>query len=69
MIEFTLKEQPHIELFKLIKFLDLVDRGSDAKLLIAQGVVKRNGTVETRKRAKIVSVDVIEIAEAIIHVK
>jgi ribosome-associated protein len=70
MIEFTLKkEQPYIELFKLIKLLDLVDRGSDAKLLISQGVVKRNGEIETKKRAKIVSGDIIEIAEAVIHVK
>lgn len=61
-------EDDYIELFKLLKVLDLVDSGAHAKMLIADGYVKRNGEVELRKRAKIISGDVIEIAEVVIEV-
>ena len=66
-MKFELKDE-YIELFKLIKVLDLVDSGAQAKLIIADGYVKRNGEIETRKRAKIVSGDIINVAEAIIEV-
>jgi len=59
----------YIELFKLLKVLDLVDSGGDAKRVISEGFVKRNGETELRKRAKIVSGDIIEIAEVRIEVK
>jgi len=68
MMEFNL-EDDYIELFKLIKVLDLVDSGAQAKQLIADGYVLRNNEVETRKRAKIISGDLIEIAEVSIKVK
>lgn len=61
-------EDDYIELFKLLKVLDLVDSGAHAKMLIADGYVKRNGEVELRKRAKIISGDIIEIAEVVIEV-
>ncbi len=67
-MKFELKED-YIELFKLLKVLDLVDSGAHAKMLIADGYVKRNGEVELRKRAKLVKGDVIEIAEVTIEVK
>lgn len=66
-MEFKLQDE-YIELYKLIKVLDLVDSGADAKLLISQGNVKRNGAIELRKRAKIVQGEVIEIAEISIKV-
>lgn len=66
-MKFELKDE-YIELFKLIKVLDLVDSGAQAKLIIADGYVKRNGEIETRKRAKIVSGDVINVAEATVEV-
>lgn len=53
---FELKDD-YIELFKLIKVLDLVDTGAQAKMIVADGYVERNGEVELRKRAKIVSGD------------
>ncbi len=65
---FELKDD-YIELFKLIKVLDLVDSGAQAKLIIADGYVKRNGEVELRKRAKIVSGDIINVADAVVEVK
>lgn len=60
MIEYVLMEQ-YIELYKLIKLLDLVDSGAEAKLLVANELVERNGEIETRKRAKIVQGDVLVI--------
>ena len=66
-MKFELKGD-YIELFKLIKVMDLVDSGAQAKFIIADGYVKRNGEIEMRKRAKIVKGDRIEVAEAIIEV-
>ena len=67
-MQFELKDD-YIELFKLIKVMNLVDSGAQAKLIIADGYVQRNGEVETRKRAKIISGDTIIVAEAVIEVK
>ncbi|MEK6658367.1 MAG: RNA-binding S4 domain-containing protein [Campylobacterota bacterium] len=58
----------YIELYKLLKVLDLVDSGAEAKLIIADGHVRRNGEVELRKRAKIRSGDIIEVADVVIEV-
>lgn len=64
---FTLTE-PFIELHKLIKLLDLVDTGGQAKMLIDNGHVYRNGQIETRKRAKITKGEKIIIGDVIIEV-
>jgi ribosome-associated protein len=58
----------YIELFKLLKVLDLVDSGANAKFLIADGYVLRNGEIETRKRAKIRKGDIVEIADVKIKI-
>ncbi|SLM28234.1 conserved hypothetical protein [Desulfamplus magnetovallimortis] len=49
-----------VELYKILKFENLVLSGGEAKHVIADGMVKVNGNVETRKRRKIVSGDYIE---------
>ena len=54
-----LKSQP-VELYKILKFEGLVPSGGVAKQVIESGEVIVNGEVETRKRKKIVSGDVIE---------
>ena len=51
-----------VELYKILKFEGMASSGGAAKMLIEQGKVRVNGTVETRKRKKIVSGDVIEFA-------
>jgi len=56
MMQFELQDE-YIELFKLIKVLDLVDSGAQAKMIVSDGYVLRNGEVELRKRAKIVAGD------------
>ena len=66
-MKFTLMDE-YIELFKLLKVLDLVDSGAQAKFLVADGYVQINGEVETRKRAKIVRGDVIQVADVTIEV-
>lgn len=48
------------ELYKILKFENLVQSGGEAKYVIAQGRVRVNGAIETRKRKKIVSGDVVE---------
>lgn len=64
---YTLTE-PYIELHKLIKLLDLVDTGGQAKLLIENAQVLRNGEIETRKRAKITKGERITIGDVTIDV-
>ena len=49
-----------IELYKILKFANMVDSGGEAKYAISEGKVTVNGNVETRKRKKIFSGDVIE---------
>jgi ribosome-associated protein len=54
-IEFALEGTPFIELNRLLKTLGLVETGGQAKMLILDGLVKHNGEVESRIRAKIVA--------------
>ena len=49
-----------VELYKILKFEGLVTTGGEAKLLIADGQVTVNGEIDTRRRRKMVSGDVIE---------
>ncbi len=58
----------YIELYKLIKVLDLVDSGGEAKKLIENSLVKRDGEFETRKRAKIKAGEKIQIGDVTIEV-
>lgn len=64
MIEYALMDE-YIELYKLIKLLDLVDSGAQAKQLVANGYVMRNGELESRKRAKIVKGDLLTIGDEV----
>jgi len=65
---YHLKDE-YIELHKLIKFLDLVDSGADAKMIVAEGNVYRNGEQELRKRAKIRVGDKLVIGDVTIEVE
>ena len=48
-----------VELYKILKFEGLTTTGGEAKLLIGDGQVTVNGDVETRRRRKMVSGDII----------
>jgi ribosome-associated protein len=58
-----------VELYKILKFEAMVSSGGEAKAVIAEGQVLVNGEVETRKRKKIVSGDIIEFGSEKIRVK
>jgi len=59
MQEVEINREP-IELYKVLKFEGLVGTGGEAKMVIAEGMVKVNSEVEMRKRRKLVAGDVIE---------
>ncbi|MEN4044758.1 RNA-binding S4 domain-containing protein [Sulfurimonas sp. NWX367] len=61
-MKFELKDE-YIELYKLLKVLDLVDSGAQAKMIVADGYVIRNGEVELRKRAKIRAGDMLSVGD------
>ena len=61
-------QNEYIELYKLIKLLDLVDSGAEAKMIVADGHVDRNGEQELRKRAKIRKGDLLVIGDVTIEV-
>lgn len=50
----------HIDLCDLMKIAEMSDSGGAAKHLIAEGLVKVDGLVETRKRCKIRKGQVVE---------
>lgn len=52
-----------VELYKILKFEGIVSSGAEAKAVIADGKVLVNNEVETRKRKKIISGDIIEFAD------
>jgi ribosome-associated protein len=56
--EFSLSSE-YIELIKLLKLLNLVESGADAKIAVEEGSVKCNNEIEFRKRKKIRSGDVV----------
>lgn len=60
MKEYNL-EGEYIELIKLLKIMRISESGGQAKMMVDDGLVKLNGKVEYRKRAKLRSGDVISI--------
>lgn len=58
----VLNQEP-VELYKILKFEGLVGSGGEARKCIADGMVLLNGVVETQKRKKIVSGDLIEFGD------
>jgi ribosome-associated protein len=52
--------QEPIALYQLLKLEALVSSGGEAKVAIDNGRVSVNGEVETRRRKKIMSDDIIE---------
>lgn len=54
MEEFELLKYEYVELYKLLKILNWVNSGGEAKQFIEEGKVSVNGEVETRKRKKLI---------------
>jgi len=59
MIEYRLNEE-YIELIRLLKYLRFSETGGQAKRMVEEGRIKRNGETEYRKRAKLRRGDTIE---------
>lgn len=62
MREIEISREP-AELYKILKFENMVNSGGEAKYVISEGMVRVNGEIETRKRKKIFSGDVIEFGK------
>jgi ribosome-associated protein len=65
-IHFVLRGD-HITLDALLKASGLADSGGAAKALIADGVVRVNGAVETRRGRKLRAGDQVQAATARLH--
>ena len=66
---YQLNGEEYIELVKLLKIMRISESGGQAKLMVEDGLVLRNGEKEFRKRAKLRSGDLIEIFEYKIRIK
>lgn len=62
----TLTREP-VPLFKVLKLQGLAESGGQAKLLIADGQVRVNGQVETRKARKMLIGDIIQIGDEMLR--
>ena len=60
MKTFKIKEE-YIQLDQLLKALRIANSGGIAHLMVDDGMVKVNGFVEVRRRAKIRANDIIEV--------
>ncbi len=58
-----------VELYKILKFEGVVSSGAEAKSVIADGLVLVNGTIEKRKRKKILSGDIVEFADTTMQIQ
>jgi ribosome-associated protein len=52
-----------IRLGQFLKLADVVAAGSDAKMLLAEGVVSVNGEPETRRGRQLVKGDVVTVGQ------
>lgn len=63
METYELLGEEYIELIKLLKTMQIAQTGGQAKLMVEDGLVLRNGVPEFRKRAKLRAGEVIEVFE------
>lgn len=66
-ITFELKGE-YIELIQLLKVTRIAQSGADAKVFVEEGLVKLNGVIESRKRAKVRIGDKVQVENTTITV-
>lgn len=66
-MEFEITSE-YIELIKLLKAMNLVMSGGEAKMVVDEGLVLVNGEVEFRKRKKLIVGDVVELEGQVVTV-
>jgi len=59
----------YIQLIQLLKTLGISETGGQAKLMVDDGLVKLNGKLEYRKRAKLKQGDIIEVFDIIVEIE
>lgn len=64
-----LEDSEYIALCDLLKLAGLADSGGQAKMMITDGQVLRNGEVEIRKTAKIRGGEIIEYNGVVLEVE
>ncbi len=69
MKEFRLGNNEYIELHHLLKVMGFTETGGIAKLMIAEGLVTVDGTVEFRKRCKIRLGQIVRVGDHAVTVK
>lgn len=57
-----------IRLGQLLKFANLIDQGSEARLVLAEGLVRVNGEMETRRGRQLVSGDVVALGSTEVRI-
>lgn len=67
-IQFDLTTE-YVELCNLLKLVGLADSGGRGKTMVAEGLVKVDDVVETRKTAKIRKNQIIQVENHTIQVK
>jgi len=66
-IDFSLTKE-YIELIKLLKLLNLVESGAEAKIVVEEGLVECNKEIEYRKRRKLRVGDVVTFQNNLIKI-
>ncbi len=68
MIQLEISETP-IELYRVLKLANMAESGGAAKQVIAGGLVTVNDAVETRKRKKIFTGDIVGFSGEAVCIK
>lgn len=69
-INFELRDGDNfIPLISLLKATGIAESGSMAQDVVTAGLIRRNGEIELRKRAKITSGDIIEFENYVIYIE
>lgn len=63
MKTYELRGEEYIELIKLLKIMRVSESGGQAKLMVEDGIVYLNGQLESRKRAKLRTGDLVEVLD------
>ncbi len=62
-------EGEYIPMISLLKTLNLVQSGGEARMVVSEGLVKCNGDVDFRKRLKVKRGDTVEFNGIQINIK
>lgn len=66
--EFSLEGRPYVELKNLIKIMNYVNSGGEAKVIIQEGGILVNDEVENRRGRKLKAGDTVKINSDIIKI-